>query len=249
MQPQRTSTSAAGALKIPELDQVKTTVVNSLGTAAGQRTYAHAIDAFIKWYCADPRLAFSRAVVLRYRVSLQQQGYASATINHRLAAVRRMADEAADTGLLSADLAAAIRRVQGAGRIGVRLGNWLSARDGRRLLATCDAATLRDIRNRATLALLIGCGLRRGEVLALRCEAIQRRDDHWMIVDLRGKGGHIRTVPVPLWVKAAIDAWTAQAGIRSGVVFRDHPQRCRVGGRHDAESDLGCGPPGPDARV
>src|SRR5437868_2698514 len=220
MQPQRTSTAAARTLKIPELDQVKTAVVNSLGTAAGQRTYAHAIEAFVAWYCAEPRLAFSRAVVLRYRVSLQQRGYAPATINLRLAAVRRMADEAADTGLLSPELAAGIRRVKGARRIGVRVGNWLSAQEGRRLLATCDAGTLRDVRNRAMLALLIGCGLRRGEVLALRCDAVQRREAHWVIVDLRGKAGHIRTVPMPSWVKAAIDAWTVRAGIRDGVVFR-----------------------------
>jgi len=111
----------------------------------------------------------------------------AATINLRLAAVRRMADEAADTGLLSPDLAAAIRRVQGARRIGVRVGNWMSAQEGLRLLATCDPGTLRDIRNRAMLALLIGCGLRRGEVLALRREAVQRRDDHWMIADLRAR--------------------------------------------------------------
>jgi integrase len=117
-------------------------------------------------------------------------------------------------------VAAGIRRVKGVRRIGVRVGNWLSAEESRRLLATCDAGTLRDLRNRAMLALLIGCGLRRGELLALRCDAVQCREDHWLIVDLRGKGGHLRTVPILRWVKAAIDAWTARAGIRDGVIFR-----------------------------
>jgi len=195
-------------------------VVNSLATSAGQRTYAHAIDAFLAWYCGEPRLGFSRGVVLRYRVSLERHGYAPATINLRLAAIRRVADEAVDTGLLSPDVAAGIRRVKGVRRIGVRVGNWLSAEESRRLLATCDAGTLRDLRNRAMLALLIGCGLRRGELLALRCDAVQCREDHWLIVDLRGKGGHLRTVPIPRWGKASMDAWTARAGIRDGVIFR-----------------------------
>jgi integrase len=118
--------------------------------------------------------------VLQYRVSLERRGYAPATINLRLAAVRRVAEEAVDIGLLSPE-AAGIRRVKGVRRIGVRVGNWLSAEDSRRLLATCDAGTLRDLRNRAMLALLIGCGLRRGELLALRCDAVQRREEHWLV--------------------------------------------------------------------
>jgi integrase len=52
------------------------------------------------------------------------------------------------------------------------------------------------------LAVLIGCSLRRGELLALRRESLQQREEHWVIVDLVGKGGHVRTVPVPAWVKA-----------------------------------------------
>lgn len=70
------------------------------------------------------------------------------------------------------------------------------------------------------LAMLIGCGLRRGELLALTLETIQQREDHWVIADLNGKAGHIRTVPIPLWVKATIDAWTTSAGITEGRVFR-----------------------------
>ena len=71
--------------------------------------------------------AFNKTVVTRYRISLEQQHYASTTINLRLAAVRRLAYEDADCGLLSADLAAGIRRVKGAKRLGLPVGNWLSA--------------------------------------------------------------------------------------------------------------------------
>jgi hypothetical protein len=121
-------------LALPDLEHAKTAVLNSLSSASGQRTYEHAIREFVAWYCSEPRLAFNRAVVLRYRIHLEQRGYAPATINLRLAAVRRIAYEAVDTGLLSPELAAGIRRVKGVRRIGVRLGTWLTPEQGRRLL-------------------------------------------------------------------------------------------------------------------
>ena len=99
-------------LALPDLEQAKTAVLNSLTSASGQRTYDHAITEFVAWYCSEPRLAFNRTVVLRYRIHLEQRHYAPATINLRLAAVRRVAYEAADAGLLSPELAAGIRRVK-----------------------------------------------------------------------------------------------------------------------------------------
>jgi integrase len=66
------------------------------------------------------------------------------------------------------------------------------------------------------VAMLIGCGLRRAELLALQLESIQQREEHWVIADLLGKGGHVRTVPIPNWVKSYVDAWTAAAGITQG---------------------------------
>jgi len=66
----------------------------------------------------------------------------------------------------------------------------------------------------------LGCGLRRRELAELTVDVLQRREDHWAIVDLIGKGGHIRTVPVPDWVKQTIDEWLSAAGIVSGRVFR-----------------------------
>ena len=119
-------------LALPDLEQAKSAVVNSLSSISGQRTYDHAITEFVGWYCSEPRLAFNRTVVLRYRIHLEQRHYAPTTINLRLAAVRRVAYEAADAGLLSPELAAGIRRVKGLRRLGVRLGNWLTADQGRR---------------------------------------------------------------------------------------------------------------------
>ena len=60
----------------------------------------------------------------------------------------------------------------------------------------------------------------RSEVAALTLAHIQQRDGRWCVVDLVGKHGRIRTVPMPTWVKVAIDAWTSAAGVLSGHVFR-----------------------------
>jgi len=113
-------------LRLPDLDHSKSAVLQSLGSAASKRTYGAAIEDFITWYCSEPRLAFGRTVVLRYRYELGARRLAPATINLRLAAVRRLAYEASDNGLLNPDLAAGIRRVKGANRLGIRLGNWLT---------------------------------------------------------------------------------------------------------------------------
>jgi integrase len=216
----RKKKSPQRVLALSDLEQAKTAVLNSLTSASGQRTSEHAIREFVAWYCSEPRLAFNRTVVLRYRIHLEQRHYAPATINLRLAAVRRIEYEAADSGLLSPELAASIRRVKGVRRLGVRLGNWLTPDQGRRLLEHSTPSTPRALRDHARVAMLIGCGLRRAELLALTLESIQQREEHWVIADLVGKGGHMRTVPMPAWVKAAVDAWTDAANVTHGPVFR-----------------------------
>jgi site-specific recombinase XerD len=120
--------------------------------------------------------------------------------------------------------------VKGVRRIGVRLGNWLTPDQGRRLLEQRTPATARALRDHAMLTVLIGCGQRRGELLALKLTSIQQREEHWVIADLVGKGGHMRTVPVPAGVKAAIDSWTIAAGITEGTVFRAIGKTGRVWG-------------------
>src|ERR1035437_730928 len=207
-------------LRLPDLDHSKSSVLQTLGSAASRKTYAFAIDDFIGWYCSEPRLAFGRTVVLRYRYYLEARQLAPATINLRLAAGRRLAYEASDNGLLSPDLAAGIRRQPVAKRLGMRLGNWLTPTQGKELLDASDRASVKGTRNYAMLAVLLGCGLRRSELTRLTVGHLQQRDDHWAIIDLFGKGGHVRTVPVPAWVKGAIDSWLAIAGIDTGIIFR-----------------------------
>jgi len=105
-----------------------------------------------------------------------------------------------------------------------------TAEQGKRLLAGLERESLRGKRNYAILAMLIGCGLRRGELLALRVESIQLREEHWVIADILGKAGHIRTVPIPAWVMDAIEEWMKASGITEGTIFRSINKTGRVWG-------------------
>src|SRR5437868_3380364 len=134
-------TTTKSVLRLPDLEHAKNAVLNSLTTPDARRGYRHAIDEFVDWYCSEPRLAFKRIVVLRYRSHLESRQLAPGTNNLRLGAVRRLAYEAADCGLLSADLAAGIRRVKGVKKLGVRLGNWLTADQGAALWQAPDTGS------------------------------------------------------------------------------------------------------------
>src|SRR4051794_7833105 len=216
MAPGSTKKRKRRPVSLPGLDQAKSAVLNTLSSADAQRGYRHAIDEFIDWYCSEPRLSFNRAVVVRYRMYLEQRKLAPGTINLRLGAVRRLAYEGVEHGLLSPDLAAGIRRVRGLKKLGVRLGNWLTQEQAQALWqAPCDRGA-KQTRDRALLALLLACGLRRHEAVQSEIASLQQREDHWAIVDLEGKAGHMRTVPIPAWVKGLIDEWLSAACIAEG---------------------------------
>jgi site-specific recombinase XerD len=218
--PKGTKSRPKTKLGIPDLEMSKAAVLRSLSSPDSRRGYQHAIDEFVAWYCSEPRLAFNKTVVLRYRIHLEERGRAPGTINVRMAAVRRLAYEASDCALLSPELAAGIYRVKGVRKLGSRLGNWLTAGEASALWQFPDRETLTGKRNRAILAVLLGCGLRRRELAELTTESIQKREERWAIVDLVGKGRHIRTVPVPVWVKDTLDVWLSAAGIKNGSLFR-----------------------------
>jgi site-specific recombinase XerD len=218
-------------LRLPDLDHSELQVLNSLRSPASRRVYEYAIDQFIAWYCSEPRLAFNRVVVVRYRMHLESRGLAANTINQQLAAVRRLAHEAADSGLLSPELSAGISRVKGVKQLGFRAGNWLSADESSTVLKCAFGSSPRAKRDYAMLAILFGCGLRRSELVDLKFDDVQVRQGHWAIVDLVGKGGHIRTVPIPDWAKSALDLWVAAAGVAGGRIFRAVARTGKVWGK------------------
>jgi integrase/recombinase XerD len=200
--------------------RLKALVLDSVSSPITKRVYNLGLDEFIAWYGEEPRPGFTKATVAAWRVALEARGLGSVSINVRITAVRKLAVEAADNGLLAPELANGITRVKGVASKGVRLGNWLTVRQAQALLNAPDGTTNKGLRDRAILAVLLGCGLRRSEVAALTFKHIQQRDGRWCIVDLVGKHGRVRTVPIPTWVKVAIDAWTTPAGISDGPVFR-----------------------------
>jgi site-specific recombinase XerD len=185
-------------LRLPDLEFSRTAVLNSLTSVDGQRGYGHAVDEFVDWYCSEPRLALNRTVVLRYRNHLEARLLAPGTINLRLGAVRRLAYEAADSGLLSSDLAVGIHRVKGVRNLGMRLGNWLTAEQSIALWQAPDRDRLKGKRDGALLALLLARGLRRHEAVALRLEQLEQREGHWAIIDLKGKAGTFARFPFPI---------------------------------------------------
>ena len=206
-------------LRLSDLDHSKTAVLNALTSPASRRTYEYAIEQFIAWYCSEPRLALNRIVVVRYRIHLEASGLAAATINQRLAAVRRLAHEAADCGLLSADLAAGIQRVKGARQLGQRSGNWLSLEQSSQLVNCASGDGLRERRDCAMLAILVGCGLRRAELANLpvrRSRSVKAIGPSWtwsaradMFAPYRFRAA-----------KEKLDRWTSAAAISTGRVFR-----------------------------
>jgi site-specific recombinase XerC len=110
---------------------------------------------------------------------LESRGLAANTINQQLAAVRRLAHEAADSGLLSPELAAGISRVKGVKQPGFRSGNWLSAEQSSEVLKRAYGDSMRAKRDYAMLAMLFGCGLRRSELVGLELDEVQMRQAHW----------------------------------------------------------------------
>ena len=206
--------------KIAQWEKLKALVLDSVSSPITKRVYNMALNEFMAWFQQAPRPGFTKATVSAWRVSLEERRLGSSSIIIRMSAIRKLAAEAADNGLLAAELAQGISRVKSVKSTGIRVGNWLSQRQAQALLSAPDIATVVGLRDRAILAVLLGCGLRRSEVAALTFAHVQQRDGRWCIVDLVGKHGRVRTAPMPAWVKVAIDAWTAASSVAVCHVFR-----------------------------
>lgn len=204
-------------------------VLDSLSPGS-RRVYRKALDDFFGWHEAQGRPPLSKRVVQGYKRHLEDKGLSPSTINRALCAIRKLAREAADNALLDPVLAEGIARVKGVRSEGVRMGNWLTRDQAQELLDAPDASTLKGLRDKALLAVLIGTGLRRKEAASLTFAHIRQREGRWVVVDITGKRGKVRTVPMPSWAKSAIDAWAESAGASEGFVFRAMAKGDRVNG-------------------
>lgn len=195
-------------------------VLDGLPSEHSRRAYERALYDFFHWHREIGRPQLNKAVVQHYAAELRDAGMSPSSVNQRLSAIRKLALEAADNGAIDPQVASGIRAVKGARREGRRTGNWLSRDEAQSWLKAPDTYTMRGRRDRALVAVLIGCGLRRSEAADLTFRHVQQRDGRWVLVDLIGKRDKIRSVPMPNWAKAAIDEWSKASGVSEGIVFR-----------------------------
>jgi integrase len=209
------------------LAELRRMLSNSLVSAHTRRAYIAAFDQFFSLAAGSGR-PVCRSLLMEYRAQMIDQGLSASTINVRLSAIRKLVSEARDNDLLDAVEAARILTVPGVPTRGVRLGNWLTSEEAKTLLAVPDRGTLIGKRAFAILSVLVYCALRRDELTRLEMRHIQRREGRWVIADLVGKRGRVRTVPIPDAAKTALDDWLAAAGIESGFLFRQLLRSDRV---------------------
>jgi integrase len=190
-------------------------VLDSVQSIHSKRNYAKALDDLFA-FCASRPL--SRVLLMEYRTTMDH--LSPSTINVRLSAIRKLVGEARSNGMIGLEEAASLNDVPNVRQKGTRLGNWLTREQAKELLAVPDRSTLKGKRDYVIIALLVGCALRRRELATLNIEDVQLREGRWVIIDLRGKGGRIRTVAVPIWVKQGINAWMTAAKIEDGRLLR-----------------------------
>jgi site-specific recombinase XerD len=202
-------------------------VTQSVDSPHSKRAYSRALIDFLDWHDENGRPPFSKATINAYREEMLQAGKSRSSINQALSAIRKLASEAADNGLVSPTLAYGVERVKGVKQEGIRAGNWLTKEEAEKLINTPvlrwrQEATplLKAIRDQSILAVMIGTGLRRAEAAGLTWEMVQQRDGRWAIIDLVGKRGRVRSVGIPSWVKVALDRWAEASGVENGRVFR-----------------------------
>jgi integrase len=195
--------------------ELRQMVLDSVQSLHSKRNYAKALDDLFSFCAARP---LSRKLLMEYRTTMDH--LSPSTINVRLSAIRKLVGEARRNGMIGLEEAASLKDVPNVRQTGKRLGNWLTREQAKELLAVPDRSKLKGKRDYVIIALLVGCALRRQELASLKIEDIQLREGRWVIIDLRGKGGRIRTTAVPIWIKQGIDAWIAAAQIDKGRLLR-----------------------------
>ena len=222
--------SALLPANVSAFDRIEALVLDSVHSANSKRAYKRALADFKTWFETSGASGLSKATVQQYRSELESRGLRPTTINLRLSAVRKLAAEAADNGLFDPEMAAGIARVHGAPNRGSHAGHWLFVHKAEELVELPASNTNKGRRDRVLLGILLSCGLRRDELARVEREQIQQMDGRWVIANLLGKGGRVRTVPMPPWAKVLIDQWVEAAGLTNGRLIRAVRKNDRVVG-------------------
>ncbi len=185
----------------PSIDQLAGMAVLSLASPSSRRNYTREIRNYLA--SGQP---LNREGIQSYIASLRTRNVGRSTINVSLAAIRLLAREAWARGILDDSTIASIEHVKGARASGEAVGQWISLTDVQVLLEAAGARA-NGIRDAAVLACMVGCGMRRAEVVGLRWDQWQQRDGRWCFIDIQGKGGRVRTIPAPEWVAEIVERW------------------------------------------
>jgi site-specific recombinase XerD len=135
--------------KIAGWEKLKALVLDSVSSPITNAVYNMALNEFLVWFQQAPRPGFTKATVSAWRVTLEERGLGSSSIIIRMSAIRKLAAEASDNGLLAPELAAGIARLKSAKSVGIRTGNWLSVLQAQSLLNAPDVTTVRGLRDRS----------------------------------------------------------------------------------------------------
>jgi site-specific recombinase XerD len=211
----------------PEHERLIELATNAVESPRSKRAYRESLTEFYEWHINQGQPVITKALINTYKSHLKSlvsertgKPLSNASVNLKLSAIRKLVSEAADNGLIDEQTAASIKRVKGAKSEGTRAGNWLTKQQAQALLDKPDPTTKKGLRDRAVLAVMLGCALRREECANLTLEHIQQREGRWVIVDLIGKREKVRSVPMSAWVKVAVDGWIATAGITEGAIWQ-----------------------------
>ena len=131
-----------------DVQRIVQLVLDGLTSQNSKQAYGAALRDFLAWHEEQGRPALNKMVVQAYKAKLQAEGKALSTINLKLSAVRKLAQEAA--------LANGVAKVKGVKTAGTRTGNWLTQEPAQRLLHAPDVQTLKGLRDRAILAVCSG---------------------------------------------------------------------------------------------
>ncbi|MGI8773015.1 MAG: tyrosine-type recombinase/integrase [Acidobacteriaceae bacterium] len=207
----------------PQRQALVARVLANCNSAETRRAYGHALENFFYIHNLSGQPPLTPAFVVEYRRWLLDAGKSASTINVHLAAIKALVRQAAKDARSPDALAmpAAFENVRSVPVRGRRQGNWLTREQAQEMLSLPDRATLKGKRDYALLAVLLGCALRRTELVSeVRVDTLQQRENRWVLIDLLGRGRRTRTVAVPAWVKAALHPWIAAVGNQAGKIFR-----------------------------
>lgn len=197
-------------VKLPAREEMIRILSEALNTDNSRRAYTTAINHFFDWVeSSKTRQSFDWESVRKYRAHMQTAEHLSAsTINLRLASIRKLAEVLWLHKLIPKETFDRVTHIDSVKKHGERVGNWLTLEQAQEFINS-PLSNIAGRRDRAILAVLTGCGLRRTEMVTIAWGNLITVAGRWVIANFSGKGDRTRSVPAARWVKDALDSWAA----------------------------------------